>query len=168
MSILLIVIMGTSVLPAANSASFIINQQHSEEQLQSRRDPLTVVIARGHQEVTVHRLGDRSQRVAGLQGVVAVVDVRRVLEGQAALQIVLVEVHLGSDVLVLEDLLLLVEPAELGEGVTPDRELDAGVVALLGLCQSQDDWRNCGEGGRKGTTSFTRQIIILGTLTLHS
>lgn len=93
--------------------------------------------------MTIHCLGDRSQRVAGLQSVVAVVDVRWVLKGQTALQIVLVEVHLSSNVLVLENLLLLVEPAQLWMGVTPNRELDAGIVALLGLSQSQDDWRNC-------------------------
>lgn len=98
----------------------------------------------------VHRLCDRSQRVAGLQGVVAVVDVRGVLEGQAALQVVLVKVHLGPDVVVLLNLLLLVEPAQLGMGVPPHGELDAGVVALLGLGESQDDWRNWGEGTRRG------------------
>lgn len=97
--------------------------------------------------MTVHRLGDRPQRVARLQGVVAVVDVRWVLEGQAALQVVLVEVHLGADVAALENLLLLVEPAQLRVRVTPNRELDAGVVALLRFRQSQDDWRNCSEGG---------------------
>lgn len=93
--------------------------------------------------MTIHRLGDCSQRVAGLQSVVAVVDVCWVLEGQAALQVVLVEVHLGPNVVVLQNLLLLVEPAQLGMGVTPNRELDAGVVALLRLSQSQDDRRNC-------------------------
>lgn len=99
--------------------------------------------------MTIHRLGDRSQRVAGLQSVVAIVDVRWVLESQTALQIVLVEVHLSSDVLILEDLLLLVEPAQLGVRVTPNRELDAGIVTLLRFSQSQDDWRNCREEGKK-------------------
>ncbi len=99
--------------------------------------------------MTVHCLGDRSQRVAGFQSVVAVVDVCWVLKGQTALQIVLVEVHLSSNVLVLENLFLLVEPAQLWMGVTPNCELDAGIVALLWLSQPQDDWRNCIEEGKK-------------------
>lgn len=108
-----------------------------KEQLHSKSDPLTLINNAGvHEEVTIHCLGDRSQRVAGLQSVVAVVDVCWVLEGEAALQIVLVEVHLSPNVVVLQNLLLLVEPAQLGMGVTPNRELDAGVVALLRLSQS--------------------------------
>ena len=101
--------------------------------------------------MTIHCLGDCSQRVAGLKSVVAIVDVCWVLEGQTALQIVLVEVHVSSDVIVLENLLLLVEPAQLGMGVTPNRELNAGIMALLGLSQSQDDWRNCSEEGMSFT-----------------
>lgn len=98
--------------------------------------------------MTIHCLGDRSQRVACLQSVVAIVDMRWVLKGQAALQIVLVEVHLSSDVLILENLPLLVEPTQLGMGVASNCELDAGIVALLGLSQSQDNWRDCEEGKR--------------------
>lgn len=60
------------------------------------------------EEVTIHWFGDCSQRVTGLQRVVAIVEVGRVLYGQAALQIVLVEVHLGSNVVILQDLLLVV------------------------------------------------------------
>lgn len=90
----------------------------------------------------VHRLCDRSQGVAGLQSVVAIVDVGRGLEGQTALQIVLVEVHLRSNVVILLNLLLLVEPTQLRMWVTAHSELDAGVVALLGLSQPHDDWRN--------------------------
>lgn len=92
--------------------------------------------------MTVHRLCDSSQSVAGLQGVVAIVDVRRVLEGETALQVVLVVVHLSANVVILLNLLLLVEPAQFGMGVAPHGELDAGVMALLRLSQSQDDWRN--------------------------
>lgn len=99
--------------------------------------------------MAVHRLGDPSQRVAGLQGVVAVVDVGGVLEGETALQVVLVVVHLRADVFVLQDLLLLVEPAQLRVGVAPHGELDAGVMALLGLRQYQDDRRNWEEEKRK-------------------
>lgn len=70
---------------------------------------------------------------------------RWVLEGQAALQIVLEEVHLGADVVILQDLLVIVEPTQLGVGVASNRELYAGIMALLGLSQSQDDRRNCRE-----------------------
>lgn len=124
----------TSV-PPANTA--LLNEQ-------KKTDLLTFIINAGsHEEVTIHGLSDCSQRVAGLQSVVAIVDMCWVLEGQAAFKIILVEVHLSSDVVVLQDLLLLVEPAQLRMGVTPNRELDAGIVALFGLSQSQDDWRNC-------------------------
>lgn len=99
--------------------------------------------------MTVHCLGDRSQRVAGFQGVVAIVDVCWVLEGQTSLQIILIEVHLSADIIILEDLLLLVEPAQLRMWVTPNRELDASIVALLGFSQPQDDWRNCEEEVKK-------------------
>lgn len=98
-----------------------------------------------NEEVTVDWFGHCSQTVTGLQGVVAIVNVRWVLEGQAALQIVLEEVHLGADVVILQDLLVIVEPAQLGVGVASNRELYAGIMALLGLSQSQDDWRNCRE-----------------------
>lgn len=74
---------------------------------------------------------------------------RWVLEVETALQIVLVEVHLSSDVVVLLNLLLLVEPAQLWMGVTPHGELNAGIMALLWLSQPQDDWRNCREDGKK-------------------
>lgn len=104
--------------------------------------PLTFIDIRSHEEVAVHCLCNSSQWVAGLQSVVAIVDVGRGLEGQAALQIVLVEVHLSSNVVILLNLLLLVEPTQLRMWVTPHGELDAGVMALLGLSQSQDDWRN--------------------------
>lgn len=87
------------------------------------------------EEVTIHWFGNCSQRVTGLQRVVAIVEVRRILYGQAALQVVLVEVHLGSDVVILQDLLLVVEPAQFGMRVTADRELYASVVALLGFGQ---------------------------------
>lgn len=103
--------------------------------------------------MTVHRLCDCSQSVAGLQGVVAVVDVRRVLEGETALQVVLVVLHLGANVVVLLNLLVFVEPAQLGMGVAPHGELNAGVMALLGLSQSQDDWRDWEEEMRKRLTS---------------
>lgn len=103
--------------------------------------------------MTVHRLCDCSQRVAGLQGVVAIVDVRRVLEVETALQVVLEVFHIGANVVVLLNLLLLVEPAQLGMGVAPHGELDAGVVPPLGLSQSQDDWRNWEEEKRKRLTS---------------
>lgn len=103
---------------------------------------LTLFAFRIHEEVTVDWFGHCSQTVTGLQGVVAVVDVCRVLEGQAALQVVLVEVHLGADVVVLQYLLVVVEPAQLGMGVASHRELDAGVVSLLGLSQPQDRWGN--------------------------
>lgn len=92
--------------------------------------------------MTVHCLCDCSQWVACLQSIVAIVDVCRGLEGQAALQIVLVEVHLSSNVVILLNFLLLVEPTQLRMWVAPHGELDAGVMALLGLSQSQDDWRN--------------------------
>lgn len=46
--------------------------------------PLTVNI-RGQEEVTVYCLGDCTQRVAGLQGVVAIVNVCWVLKGQTSL-----------------------------------------------------------------------------------
>lgn len=46
--------------------------------------PLTIIIRR-HKEVTIYSFGDCSQRVAGLKGVVPIVDVSRVLEGQTAL-----------------------------------------------------------------------------------
>ena len=76
---------------------------------------------------------------------------RWVLEGQTALQVVLVEVHVSSDVLILLNLLLFVEPAQLGVRVTTNREFNAGIKALLRLSQSQDDRRNCsGEGGEIG------------------
>lgn len=113
--------------------------------------------------MTIHRLGHCSQRVTGLQSVVAVVDVCWGLEGQTALQIVLVEVHLSSNVVILQNLLLLVEPAQLGMGVTPNRELDAGIVALLWLSQSQDDWRDCREKEKKSYHLHN----ILGILALQ-
>lgn len=99
------------------------------------------------EEVTIHRLGDRSQSVAGLQGIVAIVDVSWVLEGQTALEIVLVEVHFSPDVVIFNNFLLFVEPAQLGLGVTPNREFNAGIKPLLRLSQSQDDWRNCSGKG---------------------
>lgn len=68
-----------------------------------------------------------------------------VLEGQAALQIVLEEVHLSADVVILQNLLVIVEPTQLRVRVASNRELYAGIMALLGLSQSQDDWRNCRE-----------------------
>lgn len=99
------------------------------------------------EEVTIHRLGDRSQSVAGLQGIVAIVDVSWVLEGQTALEIVLVEVHFSPDVVIFNNFLLFVEPAQLGLGVTPNCEFNAGIKPLLRLSQSQDDWRNCSGKG---------------------
>lgn len=93
--------------------------------------------------MTVDRFGHCSQSVAGLQGVVAIVDVCGVLEGQAALQIVLVKVHVSADVVILQDLLLIVEPAQLRVGVASNRELYAGIMPLLGLSQPQDHGRNC-------------------------
>ncbi len=68
---------------------------------------------------------------------------RWVLKGQTALKIVLEEVHLSTDVAVLENLLLLVVPTQLGMGVAPNCKLDAGIMALLRFSQSQDHWRNC-------------------------
>lgn len=132
-----IVAMGTSVAPDVT-----VNPKAS-----TKRNHWEVTLTFGdagrrRQEVSVHGFGDGAQSVAGFQGVVAVVDVGGVLEGQAALQVVLVEVHLCPDVLVLQDLLLLVEPAQLGVGVTPYGELDAGVVTLLRLRQPHDDRRN--------------------------
>lgn len=59
----------------------------------------------------VHSFGDGTQKVAGFQGVVAVVVVGGVTEGEAALQIVLVDLHLRADVITHRDLLVLVEPA---------------------------------------------------------
>lgn len=112
------------------------------------KNVLTLFDFRIHEEVTVDWFGHCSQTVTGLQGVVAVVDVCRVLEGQAALQVVLVEVHLGADVVILQDLLVIVEPAQFRVGVAANRELDAGVMALLGFSQPQDHWRNCREGRR--------------------
>lgn len=118
--------------------------------------------------MTIHCLCDCSQWVAGLQSVVAIVDVRRGLEGQAALQIVLVEVHLSSNVVILLNLLLLVEPTQLRMWVTPHGELDAGVMALLGLSQSQDDWRNWEKSEeiktalhRGQSTAFVRHLTSL-------
>lgn len=150
------------MLPAAKSA-LLNNHKHKNEWLHSKNDALTLIINGGHEEVTIHCLGHCSQRVTGLQSVVAIVDVCWGLEGQTALQIVLVEVHLSSNVVVLQNLLLLVEPAQLGMGVTPNRELDAGIVAFLGLSQSQDDWRDCRETEKKSYNLHD----ILGILTLH-
>lgn len=116
---------------------------HCKEQQPVRKHPLTLVIyARGHEEVPIHRFCNCSKRVAGLQSVVPVVDVCWVSKVEAALRIVLVEVHLGADILILDYLLLLVEPAKLGMRITTDCEFDAGIMALLGLSQSQDDRRN--------------------------
>lgn len=130
--------------------------------------PLTFIDIRSHEEVTVHCLCDCSQWVAGLQSVVAIVDVRRGLEGQAALQIVLVEVHLSSNVVILLNLLVLVEPTQLRMWVTPHGELDAGVMALLGLSQSQDDWRNWEKNEeiktalhREQSTAFVKHLTSL-------
>lgn len=78
----------------------------------------------------------------------------RVLEGQAALQIVLVEVHLGADVVILQDLLVIVEPAQLRVGVASNRELYAGVMALLGLSQPQDHWGNC-----RGEKQYSDELV---------
>lgn len=115
-----------------------------DEWLHSKNDPLTATIsAGGHKEVTIHCLSHCSQWVTGLQRIVAIVDVRWVLESQTALQIVLVEVHLRSNVFVLQNLLLLVEPTQFGMWVTPNCEFDAGIVAALGFSQSQNDRRNC-------------------------
>lgn len=50
-------------------------------------------------EVPVHATGGHSQVVAGRQGVVAVVVVRRVLEDQAALYVVLINVHVWTHIL---------------------------------------------------------------------
>lgn len=136
----------------ATSSLLLINHKYRKE-LPDRNNPLTIIIDfRGQEEVTVHRLGHCSQGIAGLQGVVAVVEVCRVPEAEAALQIVLIEIHVCFDVLILDDLLLLVEPTQLGVGVAAHRELDAGIVALLGLGQRQDDWRIWGENRR-----FTRK-----------
>lgn len=133
-------------------SSPVINLQRPY--IKAKKLPLTITFdIWSPKEVTVHRLCDCSQGVAGLQGVVAIVDVRRVLEGETALQVVLEVVHLRANVVVLLDLLLLVEPAQLGMGVAPHGELDAGVVAPLGLSQSQDDWRNWEEEKRKRLTS---------------
>lgn len=122
---------------------------------------LTLFDFRIHEEVTVDWFGHGSQTVTGLQGVVAVVDVCRVLEGQAALQIVLVEVHLSADVVVLQDLLMIVEPSQLRVGVASNRELDAGIVALLGLSQPQDHWGNCRGGGY---TITVLQVLVKSEL----
>lgn len=118
--------------------------------------------------MTVHCLCDCSQWVAGLQSIVAIVDVCRGLEGQAALQIVLVEVHLSSNVVILLNFLLLVEPTQLRMWVAPHGELNAGVMALLGLSQSQDDWRNWGKSEeiktalhRVQSTAFVRHLTSL-------
>lgn len=98
----------------------------------SRNKPLTIYTGvRGHEEVSINCLGDGSKRVAGLQSVVAIVNVCGVLESQTTLQIVLVEGHLSTDVLALENLLLPVEPAQLGVGVSPNCELNASVMAPL-------------------------------------
>lgn len=93
--------------------------------------------------MTINGLCDLPQGVAGLQSVIAVVDVCWILKDQAALQVVLVEFHLGPDVVVLNDLLLLEEPFQFGVRVASHCELDAGVETLLRLGQSQDDWGNC-------------------------
>lgn len=99
--------------------------------------------------MTIHHLRDCPQRVFGLQSVVAVVNVCRVLEDQTALQIVLVGVRLGSDVIVQKNLLVLMEPAQLGLGVTPNGELDTSIMAFFRFGQSQDDRRNCSEEKKK-------------------
>lgn len=77
MRMLSIAIMGTSVLLAAKKASFVNNKQEQQKY------PLTFI--NNVHEVTVHRLSDRSQRVFGLQSVVAIVNVCWVLEDQTAL-----------------------------------------------------------------------------------
>ena len=55
---------------------------------------LTIRIKRLIEEVAIHHLGGHAQEVAGLQCVVAVVVMRGVFEGQTALQVVLVDLHL--------------------------------------------------------------------------
>lgn len=130
-----------------------MNHAHTGDELASTNDALTFVDVWLDEEVTIHCLGDRSQGVAGLQSVVPIVDMCGVVESQTALQIVLVEVHLSSDVVTLDNLLLLVEPTEFWVRVPPNRELNAGVEALLRLGQSQDYWRNCSER-LKETLSF--------------
>lgn len=87
------------------------------------------------QEVPIHCLGGGAQEVGGLQGIVAIVVVCGVLEGQAALQVVLEDVHLRAHIVTLRDLLALVEPAQGGVGGATHRELDAGVVTPLRFVQ---------------------------------
>lgn len=65
-----------------------------------------------------------------------------VLKNQAAFQVILVVLHLRADIFALQDLTVLVEPAQCGMGKAPHGELNAGVMALFWFIQLQDYWRN--------------------------
>lgn len=65
-----------------------------------------------------------------------------VLKSQAAFQVILVVCHLRADIFVLQDLAVLVEPAQCGMGKAPHGELDAGEMAIFRLIQLQNYWRN--------------------------
>lgn len=144
-----------------NHHELLVNHKQSFGATEPKKKaPLTIIVnARSLEEVTVHCLADCSQRVAGLQSVVAIVDVCWVLKGQAALQIVLVEVHLSSNVVILQNLLLLVEPTQLRMRVTADCELNARIVALLWLGQPHNDWRNCTKEEKKFI--FSKLILFV-------
>lgn len=82
-----------------------------------------------------------AQAVVDYEGVVAVVEVGGLVEGQAAVglgAVALVSDHLGEDVHGLLQLGAIVEPADVGGGVPINREGEAPVMLRHGVAQLQD------------------------------
>lgn len=98
----------------------------------------------------VHSFDSHAQEVAGLQRVIAIVVVCWVFEHEASLQVVLIDLHIWTNVIVGLDLLALIVPPQGGQGVRTNRENHACVVQFLRLLKLNDDGRDC----RRETNDF--------------
>lgn len=103
----------------------------------------------------VHSFDSHAQEVAGLQCVIAIVVVCWVSEHEASLQVVLIDVHLWTNICGRLDLLALIVPPQGGQGVRTHREDHACVVPLLRLLKLNDDRRDC----RRETKHFYTEEI---------
>lgn len=91
----------------------------------------------------VDRFTGHAQKVASLQGVVAIVVVGGVFKDEAALERVPVNLGLHADVVSLRQLDVSVEEVHRGRRLAPDDEQHASVVPFLRVLEAHDGGRDC-------------------------
>lgn len=87
--------------------------------------------------------GDHAQKVASLQGVVAIVVVGGVFKDEAALKWVAIYLGLHADIVGLRQLDVSVEKAHRGERLASDDEQHARVMPFLRVLEAHDGGRDC-------------------------